>query len=71
MTIFVVWIENRNVYIPSGMMAGVKSSVVSGVSLVRSHTSMPSAAPAAMAAPREVVSVMLGRAVGWEDSMSL
>lgn len=52
------------IYTPSGIMEGVKSSVVRGVSLVRSQTSMPSADPAAMAAPREVVSVMLGRAVG-------
>lgn len=50
------------IYKPSGRMEGIKSSVVKGVSLVKSHTSIPSADPAAMAAPREVVSVRLGRA---------
>lgn len=42
-------------------MDGEKSSVVRGVSVVKSHTAIPSAAPAAIAAPNAVVSVILGR----------
>ena len=63
MMIIIIIKKKKNEIVPSGKIVGMKSSVVSGVNLDKSHTAIPSAAPAAMAAPRAVVSVILGRTV--------
>jgi hypothetical protein len=57
-----LWTIKMSYVLPSWVIEGVNWSVVMVVSpLPNFHTSMPSAAPAAMAAPRAVVSGMEGR----------
>lgn len=72
--------NSQQIYpLPSSVISGLKISHGTGCILLRSHTSIPSALPAAMAAPKAVVSAISGLTVNkfywciteWESQITI